>query len=75
MLMMHIRTIDIKVHVILNTSKDIGLVVYKEKTKHMEGGRYQGMTATLHITVDSNSYEKVKTPEIYRLLIEKCNKM
>ena len=41
--------------------KDIGFAVNTRKTKYMEIGRYRGMMVNEHMTVDSNSYEKLKT--------------
>ena len=47
--------------VLLNACKDIGLAVNIGKTKYIEIGLHQGMMVNEHITVSSNSYEKVKT--------------
>ena len=47
--------------VLLNACKDIGLAVNSGKTKYMEIGRHRGMMTNEHMTVGSNSYEKVET--------------
>ena len=46
---------------LFNDHKDIGLAIKTRKTKSMEVGRCRGMMVNEHITVGSNSYEKVKT--------------
>ena len=46
---------------LLKACKDIGLVLNTNKTKYMEIGRLPGKVANEYVTVDSNSYEKVKT--------------
>jgi hypothetical protein len=56
-----IRTIERNAEVLLNSCKDIGLAVNTGKTKYMEVRRHRGIMANEHITVGSNSYEKVKT--------------
>ena len=56
-----IRTIERHADVLINACTDIGLAVNVRKTYYMEVGRHRGMTLNEHITVDSNSYEKVKT--------------
>ena len=48
-------------YLLLNGSKDIGIVVNTGKTKYMDIGRHRGMIANEHIKMGSNSYEKVKT--------------
>ena len=45
---------------LLSTCKDIGLAVNMGKTKYMEVGRNRGIMVHEHITVCSNSNEKVK---------------
>ena len=45
---------------LLNACKDIGLAVNTGKTKYTEEGRSRGISANEHITIGSNSYEKVK---------------
>ena len=40
--------------------KDFGLAINTGKTMYMEAGFHQGVRENEHITVDSNSYEKVK---------------
>jgi hypothetical protein len=47
--------------VLLNACKDIDLAVNTRKSKYMEIGCNQGIIANEHITISSNSYEKVKT--------------
>ena len=44
-----------------NACKDISLPVNTKKSKYMEIGLHRGMKTKGHITVRSNSYEKVKT--------------
>ena len=56
-----IITIEINADVLLNACKDIGLAVNIRKTKYMEIGRHPGIIANAHITIGSNSYEKMKT--------------
>ena len=46
---------------LLNSGKDIGLIVNIGNTKYMKVGRQGGMKENECITVDSNSHEKVKT--------------
>ena len=46
---------------LLNACKDICLAVNTGKTKYMEIGRHRGVIANAHITIGSNSYEKVET--------------
>ena len=55
-----IRTIERNADVLLNACKGICLVINTGKTKYMEAGCHPGMLVNEHITVDSNSYEKVK---------------
>ena len=43
-----------------NDCKDIGLAGNIGKIKYMEIGRHRGVIANEHITIGSNSYEKVK---------------
>ena len=40
---------------------DISLAVNTGKTKYMVIGRHRGMMPNEHVTIGSNSYEKVKT--------------
>ena len=56
-----IRAIERNADVLLKACKDIGLAVKTGKTKYMEVRRHRGMMVNKHITVDSNSYQKVKT--------------
>ena len=46
---------------VLLTRMDIVLAVNTGKTKYMETGLIRGMMTNEHITIGSNSYEKVKT--------------
>ena len=46
---------------LLSPCEDISLALITGKTKYMEVGGHRGMIANDHITVDSDSYEKVKT--------------
>ena len=54
-------TIERNADVELNACKDIGLAVNTGKTKYMEIGHHRGMIENAHISIGSNSYEKVKT--------------
>ena len=56
-----IRTIERKVHVLLNACNGIGLAENTGKTMYMEIGRHRGIIANEHIRIGSNSYEKVKS--------------
>ena len=56
-----IRAIEINADVLLSACKNPGLAVNTRKTKFMKVGYHRGMIANQHITVDSNSHEKVKT--------------
>ena len=64
-----IRTID----VLLNACKDISLAVNIGKTKYMEIGRYRDMIVNEHISISSNSYEKVKTFKYLESLLTNQN--
>jgi hypothetical protein len=69
----NIRTIKRIVDVLLNASKDIGLAVNAWKIRFLEVGHQRGMKASLHITVDSNSYEKLVTFKILSCLLTNQN--
>ena len=56
-----IRRIERNLYLLLNALKDIGLAVNLGKTNNTEIGRHRGLMTREHITVGSNSYEKVKT--------------
>ena len=58
---------------LLNACKNIGLAVNTGRTKYMEVGRHRGLFAKEHITVGSNSYEKVKTFKYSRSLLTNQN--
>ena len=58
---------------LLNTCKEIGLAVNTDKTKYMEIERHRGMIANVHINLDSNSYEKVKTFKYLGSLLKNQN--
>ena len=45
---------------LLNGFKEIGLAINIGKTKYMEVERHRDMMANEHLTLGSNSYEKVK---------------
>ena len=45
----------------IRVESSIYLVSCTTKTKYMEVGRHRGMMVNEHITIGSNSYEKVKT--------------
>ena len=51
---------------VLNACKDIALVVNIGKSNYLEVGRHRGMIENAHITVGSNSYEKLN---IFKYLI------
>ena len=57
-----IRTIERNADVLLNACKDIGLAVNYHM--YMEIGHHEGMIASEHIKMGSNSYEKVNTLNI-----------
>jgi hypothetical protein len=70
-LLRDIRTIERNANVLLNANKDIGLAVNIGETKYMEIGRHRSMIAIVHIKIDSNPHETVKTYTFLRLFIDK----
>ena len=70
-----IRTIERNIDVLLNACKDIGIALDVGKSNYLEVGhfRQQSMMANEHITVGSNSYEKVKTFKYLASLLKNQN--
>ena len=68
-----IRTIERHPDMLLNASKDIDLAVNTGKTKFMEIGLHKDMMANEHITIGSNSYEKVKNSKYLSSLLTNQN--
>jgi hypothetical protein len=56
-------------HVLLlySTTGNVIVLHTLRETKYMEVGRHWGMTANEHMTVGSNSYEKMKILDIFTL--------
>ena len=46
---------------LLNACKIFGLAVNTGETKYMDVGCHRGMMTNEHVTVDSDSYENLKT--------------
>ena len=58
---------------LLNACKDVGLAVNTVKTKYMAVGRIRGMMADEHISIGSNSHEKMKTFKYFASLLTNQN--